>query len=301
MPLSMSGDCCSSDISRVAENFPASNGFVCVRIMASGTQSRSSTRSGRWLLTFLAGKALLFVVAEPSAAPLHGIPPSVTSIQNHFPPYLPNIPPSVTSLGPRGGVGRPAFPVYPAFPGHFGQGFRNRNGFRNGYGYTGGAWIAPYYIPDYDTSSGYDPGAGPYMYSGPPAEQTLHVVVDLPTARHGMAEDDEDSAPARATRDNAMSPPDAKAVDATVLVFRDGHKQEVSNYAIMGQTVYVFDNRTQKIALTDLDVAATVKLNDDRGVDFHVPLHAKSYAPPDTQMVVPNSSSPPSRSTYITP
>jgi hypothetical protein len=40
--------------------------------------------------------------------------------------------------------------------------------------------------------------------------------------------------------------------------------------------VYVFDNRTQKIALTDLDVAATIKLNDDRGVDFHLPAHATS-------------------------
>jgi hypothetical protein len=267
--------------------------------MASGAPSRSSARGGRWLLAIFAGMVLLFVVAEPSGAQLHGIPPSVTSIQNHFPPYLPNISPSVTSLGPLGGVGRPAFPVYPAFPGHFGQGFRNRNGFRNGY--STGAWVAPYYIPAYDTSSGYDPGAGPYMYSGPPAEQTLHVVVDLPTARHSVAEDDEDSAPTRAIRDNAMSPPDAKAVDATVLVFRDGHQQEVNNYAIMGQTVYVFDNHTQKIALTDLDVAATIKLNDDHGVDFHVPLHAKSYAAPGTQIVVPDGSSSPFRSTYTAP
>ncbi len=98
-----------------------------------------------------------------------------------------------------------------------------------------------------------------------------------------------------------MSPPDAKPVDATVLVFRDGHQQEVNNYAIMGQTIYVFDNRTQKIALTDLDVAATVKLNDDRGVDFHVPLHAKSYAAPGNQIVVPDSSVPPIRSTFTTP
>jgi hypothetical protein len=44
----------------------------------------------------------------------------------------------------------------------------------------------------------------------------------------------------------------------------------------VGQTVYVFDKRTQKIALTDLDVAATVKVNDDRGVDFHVPVPTKS-------------------------
>jgi len=59
---------------------------------------------------------------------------------------------------------------------------------------------------------------------------------------------------------------------ATVLVFRDQHKQEVQNYAIVGQTLWAFATlRTQKIPLADLDIAATTKANDDRGVDFRVP------------------------------
>ena len=37
-----------------------------------------------------------------------------------------------------------------------------------------------------------------------------------------------------------------------MLIFRDGRKQEISNYAIMGQVVYVFDEHTKKIPLTDL-------------------------------------------------
>ena len=116
------------------------------------------------------------------------------------------------------------------------------------------------------------------MYSGPPTEQTLHVVVDLPTAMHGDADDDESLPPPAKPRSDsdAANLREATPIDPTVLVFRDGHQQEVTNYAIVGQTVYVFDKRTQKIALTDLDVAATIKLNDDRGVDFHVPAHAKS-------------------------
>ena len=62
------------------------------------------------------------------------------------------------------------------------------------------------------------------------------------------------------------------AAPATVLVFRDQHKQEVQNYAIVGQTVWVFDpQRTQKIPLSELDLPATTKANDDRGVDFHIP------------------------------
>ena len=63
-----------------------------------------------------------------------------------------------------------------------------------------------------------------------------------------------------------------EAAPATVLVFRDEHKQEVHNYAIVGQTLFNFNpQHTQKIPLSDLDLPATTKENDDRGVDFHVP------------------------------
>jgi len=59
---------------------------------------------------------------------------------------------------------------------------------------------------------------------------------------------------------------------ATVLVFHDQHSQEVQNYAIVGQTLWVFTpQRTQKIPLADLDIPATIKVNDDRGVDFRLP------------------------------
>ncbi|HEY4900073.1 MAG TPA: hypothetical protein VIH91_04555, partial [Terriglobales bacterium] len=101
--------------------------------MSSGTQSRTYQRSdAQLLLLAVLVAALPLVTARYSAAQIHGIPPSVTSIQNHFPPYLPNISPSVTSLGPRGYVGPPAFPVYPATSGRFGHGSGNRYGYRNG-------------------------------------------------------------------------------------------------------------------------------------------------------------------------
>jgi hypothetical protein len=62
-----------------------------------------------------------------------------------------------------------------------------------------------------------------------------------------------------------------EASPSTVLVFRDQHKQEVQNYAIVGQTVWIFGQRTEKIPLSDLDLPATTKANDDRGIDFRVP------------------------------
>jgi len=68
------------------------------------------------------------------------------------------------------------------------------------------------------------------------------------------------------------SQPAEKPATPTVLVFRDNHQQEVNNYAIVGPTLWTFTaNRTQKIPLSDLNIPATVKANDDRGVDFDVP------------------------------
>jgi hypothetical protein len=58
----------------------------------------------------------------------------------------------------------------------------------------------------------------------------------------------------------------------TLLVFRDGHTAEIKNYAIKGDLLYdLSDGRARKIALADLDLAATRKQNDDRGVDFELP------------------------------
>jgi hypothetical protein len=80
-----------------------------------------------------------------------------------------------------------------------------------------------------------------------------------------------DPAPERHQAARTEDPP-----PATVLVFRDQHKQEVQNYAIVGQTLWAFgSSRTQKIPLSDLDIAATTKANDERGVDFHVPTNSE--------------------------
>jgi len=58
----------------------------------------------------------------------------------------------------------------------------------------------------------------------------------------------------------------------TVLVFKDGHQSDVLNYAIVGDTLFDFAaGRTRKIPLADLDLKATQKANDDRGVDFQIP------------------------------
>ena len=62
-----------------------------------------------------------------------------------------------------------------------------------------------------------------------------------------------------------------------MLIFRDGHKGEVHDYAIVGSTLYdIGENTTKKIALNDLDLDATTKANDDRGVSFQLPPKKRS-------------------------
>lgn len=68
------------------------------------------------------------------------------------------------------------------------------------------------------------------------------------------------------------APQGTPIIPATVLVFRDQHKQEVHNYAIVGQTLWNFTpQRTQKIPLAELDLTATARANEDQGVTFRVP------------------------------
>jgi hypothetical protein len=58
----------------------------------------------------------------------------------------------------------------------------------------------------------------------------------------------------------------------TVIVFRDQHQREIQNYAITDGILWNFTaTRTEKIPLSTVDIPATVKANDDRGLDFHLP------------------------------
>jgi hypothetical protein len=60
----------------------------------------------------------------------------------------------------------------------------------------------------------------------------------------------------------------------TTLVFKNGNQLEIENYAIVSQTLYdLTPGHSRKIALADLDLAATEKQND-RGVTFQLPPQA---------------------------
>jgi hypothetical protein len=78
---------------------------------------------------------------------------------------------------------------------------------------------------------------------------------------------------ARESQPSSASQSRAKAESqSTEIVFRDKRTEQVQNYAIVGQTFWVIsEQRARKIPLADLDIPATKKANDDRGVEFQLP------------------------------
>jgi len=96
-------------------------------------------------------------------------------------------------------------------------------------------------------------GSGAASYVSPTADSP-----DQPPAQDYAATEPADPAP--------------DPVTPTTLVFKDGHQIEVDNYAIVSQTLYdLTPGHHRKIALADLDLAATQKQNDDNGIVFELP------------------------------
>ena len=82
----------------------------------------------------------------------------------------------------------------------------------------------------------------------------------------------EEVAGLREARAPGPEPAEQTASEPTQLIFRDKHREEVENYAIMGQSLWILTSgRARKIPLSDLDVAGTKKVNEDRGVEFRTP------------------------------
>jgi len=54
-----------------------------------------------------------------------------------------------------------------------------------------------------------------------------------------------------------------------ILVFRDGRHSEIQNYAVVGDTLWVLtEQHARKIPMSDLDMSATKKANEDQGLEF---------------------------------
>jgi hypothetical protein len=136
----------------------------------------------------------------------------------------------------------------------------------HGYAYYGG-YYDPFYWDRYNSS--YDSRDDDYS-----RRETARQIDELSSQVQDLREERDYRQTVAAPAPPAPGPLTTKAVPdmSTVLVFLDRRIQEVKNYAIANEQVLVYDDhRTKKIPLMDLDLAATQKLNDERGVDFQIP------------------------------
>jgi len=116
---------------------------------------------------------------------------------------------------------------------------------------------------DYADADDRDPNyqGGPTIFDrrGSGADSYVPTVSNVPRPHAARTADDDSSA--------------SEPQEPTLLVFKDGRKLEVGNYAIVGATLFdLTPGHARKIALADLDLEATRKQNDDRGVVFQLPV-----------------------------
>lgn len=122
-----------------------------------------------------------------------------------------------------------------------------------------GLLAVPVYIP-------YAPGM--YDDEGNPdsAEEDAQFSDAEDMNDEGMPEDASEQMAPEVERDPVVSQP------ATVIVFKDGHRADVVNYAIVGDTLFDFaDGLTRKIQLATIDLTATQRANEAIGVEFKLP------------------------------
>jgi len=221
-----------------------------------------------------------FLLTSTAGAQINGMPASVTS-PGFGGRQINGVPPSVTSLGPRGftpgsptccfagtSLGHPHFVANPNS-----TNFHHHH--HNGSLPWGGAYAVPYYgyydsgddVADNPPDEQYNGGPTVFDRRGPGTEPASTPASHPSRARNDDPQPDPASDSAAQSEVSPTSDP-----PQTVLVFNDGHQVEVANYAIVGSTLYdLTGGRRQKIALADLDLSATAKQNDDRGIDFQVP------------------------------
>src|SRR5690242_716279 len=257
----------------------------------------------------------LLLMGSLAMAQIRGVPASVTSYGfGGSRSATPGPPASVTSLGPNGFAGTPPINIRTTHAPHHPRNFFNNacgggvtplipsamgctNPAFNTFVGAGGVRIGGTVNSGRRHDRGFVPVYVPYAYPYPVvvdddnAQPEGYVVSDEPEPpaptmfEHRpeyMPYQPEDSARyARPPRESAASVRAAeepsRPTTPTVLVYKDGHEAEVSNYAIMGSTLYNLGTFVaQKIPLEQLDLKATVKANEDRGVEFSVPASVRA-------------------------
>ncbi len=178
---------------------------------------------------------------------------------------------------------------------------RRGRGYYAGAGY-GGFGYAPYADSDVLYASDFDPTLEPMAEQMPQVfsrEPYPAAVVASPTKSSGgmvlelegdhwvrmtaggppqiVGQAAQPSSAATAPKSRVTTAKPLSEVPHAVLVFRDGHQEEIGQYRIMGGMITVATDYwstgswTRKVPVSDLDVPATLKVNGERGTHFRLP------------------------------
>jgi len=180
----------------------------------------------------------------------------------------------------------------------FGHGPARRAGFvplHRFHRFTTGSGF-PYFYSDYDSEGElidappesvavqHVQPASPAPLPSPPESLVLELQGDhwVRITNHGASQSGEE--PEQTSRSSTashtpgrtqMAPP--SPLPPAVLVFRDGHKEEIEKYVIVGPTIYADSDYwrsgswTRKVPIADLNISATLELNRERGARFNLP------------------------------
>src|SRR5450631_1894621 len=192
---------------------------------------------------------------------IHGNPPSVTSFGFGGHPGFHGVPPSVTSLNFGNSPVRFNHGIH---QGAFFAPHRRRNpGFYSPF--YGNVVAVPYAYPVYVTDPGGDDSMEEEDYRGGPTifdrrgPGTSEYAAPEQRNFQGQDRDEDYRTPTPA---GPAPQPDVPDQPRTVLVFKDGRRLEISNYAIVGSTLYdLSDGLVRKVALAEVDLPALTKLN----------------------------------------
>ncbi len=237
---------------------------------------RSARRSVSASLA-LFGIVLLPLLLASASAQINGVSPSVTS-PGFGGRSINGTPPSVTSLGRYGYTAPTSGVTFSSNGLHVGSGGQHHRNHRTAYGTSYYPYVyavpVPYAVDmnqndedDADDDANYQ--GGPTIFDRRGSGSDSYIPPSSPGPAHAHPRPSQDlSQNSSVESDPSPEPPQPP----TTLVFKDGHQGEVENYAIVGQTLYdLTSGRPRKIALADLDLSTTQKLNEDRGVIFQLP------------------------------
>ena len=224
------------------------------------------------LLVALTFCAPLSLFAQHHGIEFKGIPASVTSPRSDG--SLRGVPASVSD--PRPSTLQPGS-------------FCCRHGHKH---FSAPVYAVPYYgyygYPAYYDASYYDQPQQPVVQQQAPPPQVIIIKDERSSAsdearydEQGFEEDDPIPTPVRHESAKAKteaklepaSPVPQEQLPMTTLVYRDGHKAELRNYAIVGSNLVDLTKASflKKIPLDSLDLEATRRENEENGVEFHVP------------------------------